>query len=185
MVDFVALRNQILHGEGVEPTERQPSRVEKESFKLSTGIPLFIGISTLAFIGIDRFKLKMLGTTAMPLMMFLGVAPLSYGLGRLSRGMTSQEEQQKYERLLDATQAAYSDLDEQEEEKSAEENPDQVGLLDPDAQYYFDAAPSVNYLNFGSNGLFGDAIGQEITSFEANQDLFAPRQSFESQTFGW
>ena len=40
-------------------------------------------------------------------------------------------------------------------------------------------------LNFGSNGLFGDAIGQEITSFEANQDLFAPRQSFESQTFGW
>ena len=160
MVDFVALRNQILHGEGIEPVEREPSRVEKESFQLSTGIPLFVGLSTLAFIGIDRFKLKMLGTAATPLMMFLGVAPLSYGLGRLTRGMTSQEEQ-------------------------AAENPDQVGMLDPDAQYYFDAAPSVDYLNFGSNGLFGDAIGQEITSFEANQDLFAPRQSFESQTFGW
>ena len=184
MVDFVALRNQILHGEGIEPVEREPSRVEKESFQLSTGIPLFVGLSTLAFIGIDRFKLKMLGSAATPLMMFLGVAPLSYGLGRLTRGMTSQEEQQRYERLLDATQAAYSDLDEGEEEQAAE-NPDQVGMLDPDAQYYFDAAPSVDYLNFGSNGLFGDAIGQEITSFEANQDLFAPRQSFESQTFGW
>ena len=185
MVDFVALRNQILHGEGIEPVTREPSRVEKESFQLSTGIPLFIGLSTLAFIGIDRFKLKMLGTAATPLMMFLGVAPLSYGLGRLSRGLTSQEEQQKYERLLDATQAAYSDLDEEDEEKSAEENPDQVGLLDPDAHYYFDAAPSADNLNFGSNGLFGDAIGQEITSFEANQDLFAPRVSYESQTFGW
>ncbi len=184
MVDFVALRNQILHGEGIEPVEREPSRVEKESFQLSTGIPLFVGLSTLAFIGIDRFKLKMLGNAATPLMMFLGVAPLSYGLGRLTRGMTSQEEQQRYERLLDATQEAYSDLDEEEEEQAAE-NPDQVGMLDPDAQYYFDAAPSVDYLNFGSNGLFGDAIGQEITSFEANQDLFAPRQSFESQTFGW
>ena len=95
MVDFVALRNQILHGEGIEPVEREPSRVEKESFQLSTGIPLFVGLSTLAFIGIDRFKLKMLGTAATPLMMFLGVAPLSYGLGRLTLGMTSQEAQQK------------------------------------------------------------------------------------------
>ena len=64
MVDFVALRNQILHGEGIEPVEREPSKVEKESFKLSTGIPLFVGLSTLAFIGLDRFKLKMLGTAA-------------------------------------------------------------------------------------------------------------------------
>lgn len=72
MVDFVALRNQILHGEGIEPVEREPSRVEKESFQLSTGIPLFVGLSTLAFIGIDRFKLKMLGSAATPLMMFLG-----------------------------------------------------------------------------------------------------------------
>ena len=61
MVDFVALRNQILHGEGAEPVEREPSKVEKESFQLSTGIPLFVGASTLAFIGLDRFKLKMLG----------------------------------------------------------------------------------------------------------------------------
>ena len=60
-----------------------------------------------------------------------------------------------------------------------------VGMLDPDAHYYFEAAPSADYLDFGSNGIFGDAIGQEITSFEATQDLFAPRVSYEAQTFGW
>lgn len=185
MVDFVALRNQILHGEGIEPVEREPSKVEKESFKLSTGIPLFVGLSTLAFIGLDRFKLKMLGTAATPLMMFLGIAPLSYGLGRLSRGLTSQEEIQKYERLLDATQEAYSDLDEEEQEEQAAENPDQVGMLDPDAHFYFEAAPSADYLDFGSNGVFGDAIGQEMTTFAANDALFAPRVSYESQAFGW
>ena len=174
MVDFVALRNQILHGEGVEPVEREPSKVEKESFQLSTGIPLFVGASTLAFIGLDRFKLKMLGAAQIPLMMLLGVAPLSYGLGRLTRGISAPEETNRY------------DLEEQEEEQEqAAEQPDQVGMLDPDAHYYFEAAPSADYLDFGSNGVFGDAIGQEITSFEATQDLFAPRVSYEAQTFGW
>tara|TARA_B100000683_G_scaffold275534_1_gene326644 strand:- start:1217 stop:1777 length:561 start_codon:yes stop_codon:yes gene_type:complete len=186
MVDFVALRNQILHGEGVDPVEREPSKVEKESFQLSTGIPLFVGASTLAFIGLDRFKLKMLGAAQIPLMMLLGVAPLSYGIGRLTRGISAQEETNRYEKLLDATQAAYSDLEEQEEQQEqAAEQPDQVGMLDPDAHYYFEAAPSADYLDFGSNGIFGDAIGQEITSFEATQDLFAPRVSYEAQTFGW
>ena len=58
-------------------------------------------------------------------------------------------------------------------------------MLDPDAHYYFEAAPSADYHDFGSNGVFGDDIGQEITSFEATQDLFAPRVSYEAQTFGW
>jgi len=186
MVDFVALRNQILHGEGEEPTERQPTAVETESFKLSTGIPLFVGLSTLAFIGLDKFKLKMLGKAQTPLMMLMGVAPLSYGLGRLTRGLHSQDEIKRYERLLEATQSAYSDLDEQAAETEEKEaQPDQVGYLDPDAQYYFDPAPSADHLNFGSMGIHGDAIGQEIFAYEAHQDLFAPRQSFESQTFGW
>ncbi len=96
MVDFVALRNQILHGEGEEPAERQPTAVETESFKLSTGIPLFVGLSTLAFIGLDKFKLKMLGKAQTPLMMLMGVAPLSYGLGRLTRGLHSQDEIKRY-----------------------------------------------------------------------------------------
>lgn len=182
MVDFAALRNQILHGEGDEPVEREPSAVETESFKLSTGIPLFVGLSTLAFVGLDRFKLKMLGKAQTPLLMLLGVAPLSYGLGRLTRGINSQDEIKRYERLLEATQSAYSDMDAEQE---VEETPEQVGYLAPDAEYYFAPTASADHLNFGSFGLHGDAIGQEIFAYEAHQDLFAPRQSFESQTFGW
>jgi len=187
MVDFVALRNQILHGEGEEVSERQPTSVETESFKLATGIPLFVGLSTLAFIVLDKFKLKMLGKAQIPLMMLMGIAPLSYGVGRLTRGLSSHEEMKRYERLLEATQSAYADLDEQaaEFEGDTESQPEQLGYLDPDAQYFFEPAVSANHLNFGAVGLQGDAIGQEIFAYEAHQDLFSPRQSFESQTFGW
>ena len=40
-------------------------------------------------------------------------------------------------------------------------------------------------LDFGSHGLYGAAVGQESFGFGPSADLFAPRVSFESQTYGW
>jgi len=113
------------------------------------------------------------------------VAPLAFGIGRLSRGRMAQEEIKRYESLLEATQTAYEAEIDSEEEHSAERQPDQMGYLENDAQYYFEPVATVENMGLGTVGVYGDAIGQEPFSFEANEGLFAPRVSYEQQTFGW
>ena len=117
MVDFASLRNQILFGEGDE-TPREPSTLEKEALEPSTGIPLFLGAGTLAFCGLDKAKFDVLGAHRTIVAIALGVAPLAYGLGRLTRGNQAQTEIKRYESLLEATQNAYENEMEKEDGKN-------------------------------------------------------------------
>ena len=181
MVDFATLRNQILFGEGVETPEREPGPTETEALSPVTGVPLFVGAATLIFSAVDKAKFDLLGSHRPVAMILFGVAPLAFGLGRLSRGRKAQEEIKRYESLLEATQNAYeSELNSEEQQQAA-----QMGYLEDDAQYYFDPVATAENVGLGTVGVYGDAIGQEPFSFEANDGLFAPRVSYESQTFGW
>jgi hypothetical protein len=186
MVDFATLRNQILFGEGVETPEREPGPTEVEALSPVTGVPLFVGAATLIFSAVDKAKFDLLGSHRPMAMILFGVAPLAFGLGRLSRGRGAQEEIKRYESLLEATQSAYeAELESEEKQQAAEQQPDQMGYLEDDAQYYFDPVATASNIGLGTVGVYGDAIGQEPFSFEANDGLFAPRVSYESQTFGW
>jgi hypothetical protein len=185
MVDFAQLRNQILFGEG-DTTPREPSSLEKEVMSPSTGIPLFLGVATLAFCIIDKAKFDVLGNHRTITCIALGVAPLAYGLGRATRGMASQDEIKRYESLLEATQNAYEDENEDEEEQENNaEQVEQMAYLADDAQYLFEPVATADHVDFGSHGLYGAAVGQESFGFAPSSDLFAPRVSYESQTFGW
>ena len=185
MVDFASLRNQILFGEGDE-TPREPSTVEKEALEPSTGIPLFLGAGTLAFCGLDKAKFDVLGAHRTIVAIALGVAPFAYGLGRLTRGNQAQTEIKRYESLLEATQNAYEDeMDQDDEQENNAEQVEQQAYLADDAQYLFEPMATADHVDFGSHGVFGAAVGQESFGFGPSADLFAPRASFESQTFGW
>ena len=185
MVDFATLRNQILFGEGVETPERERGPTETGALSPVTGVPLFVGAATLIFSAVDKAKFDLLGSHRPMAMILFGVAPLAFGIGRLCRGRMAQGEIKRYESLLEATQTAYEAEIDSEEEHSAERQPDQMGYLENDAQYYFEPVATVENMGLGTVGVYGDAIGQEPFSFEANEGLFAPRVSYEQQTFGW
>jgi hypothetical protein len=185
MVDFAELRNQILFGEG-DTSPREQSSIEKEVMTPSTGVPLFLGAATLAFCIADKAKFDVLGSHRTITCIALGVAPLAYGLGRVSRGVSAQDEIKRYESLLEATQNAYEN--EREDDDEVEQNAEQVeqmAYLADDAQYLFEPMASADHVDFGSHGIYGAAVGQESFGFAPTADLFAPRVSYESQTFGW
>lgn len=186
MVDFAALRNQILFGEGDE-SGREPSTLEKEAFDPTTGIPLFIGAATVAFCAADKAKFDVLGDHRPLAFILLGVAPLAYGLGRLSRGTTAHAEVGRYEHLLEATQRVYeAELEKRDGDgHEAEENLPQTGYLAEDAQYFFEPVANAEHVDFGSHGIYGAAVGQEQFAFEPAAEMFAPRVSYEAETFGW
>lgn len=185
MVDFASLRNQILFGEG-DDTPREPSSLEKEALNPSTGIPLFLGAGTLAFCGLDKAKFDVLGAHRTLVAIVFGVAPLAYGLGRITRGNVAQDEIKRYESLLEATQNAYeSEMEKHSEEESNAEQVEQTAYLADDAQYLFEPIANADHVDFGSHGIYGSAVGQEAFGFAPTADLFAPRVSYEAQTFGW
>ena len=185
MVDFAELRNQILFGEG-DTSPREQSSIEKEVMTPSTGVPLFLGAATLAFCIADKAKFDVLGSHRTITCIALGVAPLAYGLGRVSRGVSAQDEIKRYESLLEATQNAYeNEMEKEDEQENNAEQVEQQAYLADDAHYLFEPIATADHVDFGGHGVYGAAVGQESFGFGPSADLFAPRASFEQKTFGW
>ena len=179
MIDFADLRNRILYGEGEEDEPSEPSGLSKEMFldQPLTGFATILGGATVAFCGLDKMKFELLGQYRIPVFVGLGVAPLMFGLGRLTRGFSAQEQISRYETLVAAAENAARQVESEAEEKSAEEDNKQA----QDDDYHYDLlwdgverhhAPTATAQNvsFGAFGDYGASIGQEQVAFRPESD---------------
>ena len=195
MIDFADLRNRILYGEGEEDEPSEPSGLSKEMFldQPLTGFATILGGATVAFCGLDKMKFELLGQYRIPVFVGLGVAPLMFGLGRLTRGFSAQEQISRYETLVAAAENAARQVESEAEEKSAEEDNKQA----QDDDYHYDLlwdgverhhAPTATAQNvsFGAFGDYGASIGQEQVAFRPESDsLRGPRPSWDSTQWGY
>ena len=195
MIDFADLRNRILYGEGEEESSSEPSSLSKELFldQPITGFATILGGATIAFCGLDKMKFELLGQYRIPVFIGLGVAPLMFGLGRLTRGFSAQNEIDRYENLVAAAENAVREVESEAEEKSAEEETKQAQNND----YHFDLlwdgverhhipTATAETVTFGAMGDYGAAIGQEQFAFRPEDDgLRGPRPSWDSSQWGY
>ena len=195
MIDFADLRNRILYGEGEEEETSEPSSMSKELFleQPLTGFATILGGATVAFCGLDKMKFELLGQYRMPVFIGLGVAPLMFGLGRLTRGFNAQDQISRYENLVMAAESAVRAAESEAEEKAAEEqqqeaqeNDYQYDLLWDGVERHHTPTATAETLTFGAMGDYGAAIGQEQFAFRPeSESLRGPRRSFEGDLWGY
>ena len=116
VVDFSELRNRILAGEedATEDALPTPLRTELREDN-STLFSILFGGSLLGVSMMDRAKhdgaifTTQNGNSYGPLADALGFGSLMFGLGRLSRGLSAQDEINNYERLVEEAENIVTD----------------------------------------------------------------------------
>ncbi|MBO66688.1 MAG: hypothetical protein CL398_00100 [Acidiferrobacteraceae bacterium] len=184
-VDFAELRNQILFGESEGAEERPPSPAMEEWKDNKTRGLAIVGITFLGFgafeamkggLGIFKAKsgedgeLSEDGHNYLPVLIpMLGVLPFGIALGRMWRGLSCQDEIERYEKLVQAAEEEVERHAEEAVEKAAE---DAAHAESHDMLYNSDYfQPSIAGFDFGTMGAFGPAIGQTPVSYSRSDSL--------------
>jgi hypothetical protein len=182
-VDFAELRNQILFGES-EAEERPPSPIMEEWKDNRTRGLAIVGATFLAFGafeamkgGLGIFKAKegedgelTDGHNYLPLVIpIIGILPFGIAIGRLWRGISCQDEIERYEKLVQAAEEEVGKQAEDAEEYAAEQ---EVAAQNHDMLYSSNTfVPSISDFDFGTMGTFGPAIGQEPVAYRHSDSL--------------
>lgn len=183
-MDFAQLRQNIFETEEADAIVDTPVRDELR--KPSVGFPLLLGIGSVALWAFDRFSqngelLEKEGEyNYRPLVTgLLGLLPLGFGLGQLTRGLASQEELEKYEQLVATAEEEMEKLESEivemeqknaeEAQKSAAESSVSIGGVD----FFMNADTGVGT---ATQGVYGAAFGQQP---------IAMRPDFQNDVFGF
>ena len=175
VVDFSELRNRILAGEedATEDALPTPLRTELREDN-STLFSILFGGALLGVSMMDRAKhdgaifTTQNGNSYGPLAAALGFGSLMFGLGRLSRGLTAQDEINNYEKLVEEAEnvvlAAEAEVEEmkaeaEEEDEGEKKKPEQLDLLTSDWSSHIPAGGPIDFGGYGNN--HGTALGQE------------------------
>ena len=175
VVDFAELRSRILAGEedATEDALPTPLRTELREDN-STLFSILFGGSLLGVSMLDRAKhdgaifTTQNGNSYGPLADALGFGSLMFGLGRLSRGLSAQDEINNYERLVEEAEnvvlAAEAEVEElkaeaEEEDEGEKERPEQLDLISKDWNTHIPAGGLMNFGGYGNT--HGSALGQE------------------------
>jgi hypothetical protein len=120
VLDFRDLRERILAGEeedDLEPIEDTPLQIEGGDG--ITLIPLCLSAGVLVYLGYESYQNAKGSPTLFSdsirnmILVVGGVLPLGFGIGRLSRGLSAQKDNKKYDRLLDEADAKIEALEEE------------------------------------------------------------------------
>ena len=174
VLDFRELRERILAGEeedDLEPVEDSP--FQQEAQESITLIPLCLSAGVFTAIGVDAYqtaqgKVSMFGESTKRMALILGgILPLGFALGRLNRGLNAQQENKKYERLLDEADAKIEELEEEaqeaEEEKEAEE------VAENNSNGY-----QIDYLSENDSSHHVPSLGFGLSAFGQEGVIFRP-----------
>jgi len=166
VLDFRDLRDKVLAGEMDEEEEPVDTPLGLEVKQKGTLAAVCISVASFAIYGYDRFANKEApmfeGSLSTIVLAVGGFLPLGYALGGLNRGITAQTEKERYERLLDDSQAVIEEQQEEmesmeaeaEEEKEAEAQQDSYHFDYLSAEDSFHHAPSIGSLPaFGQEGV--------------------------------
>ena len=175
VVDFSELRNRILAGEEDAKEDALPTPLRTELREdNSTLFSILFGGSLLGVSMMDRVKhdgaifTTANGNSYGPIADVLGFGSLMFGLGRLSRGLSAQNEINNYERLVEEAEnvvlAAEAEIDEmkaeaEEEDEKPKERPEQLDLIGKDWNTHIPAGGLVDFGGYGNN--HGTALGQQ------------------------
>ena len=183
-MDFTQLRQSIFEAQEEEEVSGTPFRDELR--KPTTGFPLLLGAGSLMLWAFDRFSqngelLEKEGEyNYKPIVTgLLGLFPLGFGLGQLMRGVSCQEDMEKYEQLVDTAEAEMEKLESEivdmetkqaeEETRKAAESSYGVGGVN-----FFMSADSA--VGTSTQGVYGAAFGQQPVS---------TRPDFQNSLFGF
>ena len=96
-----------------------------------------------------------------------GVLPLGFGIGRLSRGLSAQKDNKKYDRLLDEADAKIEALEEEAQE--AEEEAETEKEAETESQGY-----QLDYLSANDSSHHVPSLGFGLSAFGQEGVLFRP-----------
>jgi len=166
VLDFRELREKVLAGEMDEEEEPVDSAFGLEMKQRGTLAAVCLSVASFAIYGYDHFANKespmFEGSLSTMVLAIGGFFPLGYALGGLNRGLNAQTEKDRYEKLLDDSEATIEEQQEEiesmeaeaEEEKQAEAQEDDYRydyLSDTDSKFHL---PSIGSLPaFGQEGV--------------------------------
>lgn len=168
LLDFKDLRDRILAGENDEeimPAE-EDSPFKQEVKEKMTVLPLCLSAASFAIVMFDRWQNegRMFEQYTPVVVVLGGFLPLGFALGRLSRGLDAQDEETRYNTLLDEAQAALEDCE--GEKQAAEEKAAEAAENDYRLDY-LSADTSMN-THLPTIGLGMGSFGQEGVLYRPN-----------------
>lgn len=174
VLDFRDLRERILAGEEEEDLEPvEETSFQKEAQEGITLIPLCLSAGVFSAIAVDAYqtaqgKISMFGDSTKRIALILGgVLPLGFALGRLNRGLNAQDENKKYERLLDEADAKIEELEEEAQE--AEEEAEEEKQAESNSNGY-----QIDYLSETDSSHHVPSLGFGVSSFGQEGVIFRP-----------
>ena len=153
VLDFRDLRDKVLAGEMDEDEEPVETPLAVEAKQRGTLAAICISVGSFA---IEGFAVG-------------GCLSLGYALGGLNRGLTAQTEKERYERLLDDSQAVIEEQQEEIESMEAEAEEEKEAEAQQDS-YHFD------YLSAEDSAYHVPSIGS-IPAFGQEGVLYRPKDT--------
>lgn len=174
VLDFRDLRERILAGEeeaDLEPIEDTPLQIEGgEGLTL---VPLCLSAGVIVYLGYESYQNAKGSPTLFSepirnmILIVGGVLPLGFGIGRLSRGLSAQKDNKKYDRLLDEADAKIEELEEEAQE--AEEEAETEKEAETESQGY-----QLDYLSANDSSHHVPSLGFGLSAFGQEGVLFRP-----------
>jgi len=176
VLDFRDLRERILAGEEEEDLEPvEETSFQKEAQEGITLIPLCISAGVFSAIAVDAYqsaqgKVSMFGESTKRIALIVGgVLPLGFALGRLNRGLNAQDENKKYERLLDEADTKIEELEEEAQE--AEEEAEEEKQAESTSNGY-----QMDYLSQNDSSHHVPSLGFGLSAFGQEGVIFRPQE---------
>jgi hypothetical protein len=174
VLDFRDLRERILAGEeedDLEPVEE--TSFQKEAQEGTTLIPLCLSAGVFSAIAVDAYqtaqgKVSMFGESTKRIALIVGgVLPLGFALGRLNRGLNAQDENKRYERLLDEADTKIEELEEEAQE--AEDEAEEEKQAESTSNGY-----QIDYLSESDSSHHVPSLGFGLSAFGQEGVIFRP-----------
>jgi hypothetical protein len=178
VLDFRELRDKVLAGE-MEEDEELESPMWKQEIGGHIGQAVAIGAvaATTVAVAFDAMQetsaFPLFGSVSKGSLLALGVClPMGYFVGAFTRGSEAQQQEDRYEKLLDDSQEIIEEQQEEmdsmeaeNEEKEAEEQAN----AENDYQY--------DYLNAEDSFFHGPSLGMGVSAFGQEGVLYRPKDT--------
>jgi hypothetical protein len=168
VLDFRDLRERILAGEEEEFEEEVDSPLQIEGREAPTLVPFALSVGLIGFWFYDTYLAEgsAVGEGTKRMILTTGVISAGFGLGRLTRGLTAQDQNERYERLLDEADAKIEELEKEAQEAEEEKEAEQEAENESNS-YHFD------YLSAEDSSYHIPTIGG-VSAFGQEGVIFRP-----------
>ncbi len=174
VLDFRELRDKVLAGEMDEDEEPVESAQKAELTSNQVIIPLCGAVATMGAFAYDKWVNHggMFGVGGGTALLGLSGLLLGVGVGTYRRGMEAQTEKDRYEKLLDDSQAI---IEEQQEELDALEAENEEKEAEEQAEA--ENAYQYDYLSAEDSFFHGPSLGMGVSAFGQEGVLYRPKQT--------